>query len=169
MDGEGAGVEEEVVGVRRGEGEHHGGVYGGGGKVELEGERRTRDHRVRAIGVGVGIDRRRAVRRRSAAGAATAARRRRGRLRRLARRRRCHGAGRGSAPCRGPGKRRPPTMFSSSLVGCVLQSLIPGYGFGFVVVIVRREDVAAFEQRQRAALAPEAGGAAAGCRTSARH
>jgi hypothetical protein len=67
------------------------------------------------------------------------------------------------------GKRRPPTMFSSSLVGCVLQSLIPGYGFGFVVVIVRREDAAAFEQRQRAAVAPEAGGAAAGCRTSARH
>jgi hypothetical protein len=59
VDGEGAGVEEEVAGVRRGEGEHRRGVYGGGGEVEVEGERRARDHRVHAIGVGVGIDWRR--------------------------------------------------------------------------------------------------------------
>lgn len=58
VDGEGTGVEEEIPRVRRGEGEQRGGVYGGGGEVEVEGERGARHHRVRAVGVGVGIDRR---------------------------------------------------------------------------------------------------------------
>jgi hypothetical protein len=44
--------------VRRGEGEQRGRVDGGGGEVEVEGQRGVLGHRVRAVGVGVGIHRR---------------------------------------------------------------------------------------------------------------
>jgi hypothetical protein len=40
--------------VRRGEGEQRGRVDGGGGEVEVEGQRGVLGHRVRAVGVGSG-------------------------------------------------------------------------------------------------------------------